>query len=129
MADDPIPLAQTALVKARNILDPEIEGMIDRLALPSTSSELRAVVTEEKAVKDRRHGLIQTALNALAALVQDGWPDDPTVPIQKSLLAEMQEQNARLLAATNVFTQETTVDFNANAPVTDVTQPVPNQTP
>lgn len=135
MADDINPTLRSALVAATGVLDPQIRGLADRIAIPSTTAELRAALTTVMQARIQRRSLIQTVLKDLdqaetdlTALEADGYPALPDVAVLASINAEINEQTADLQAAAAVFTQ-LTASFNASAPTTDTNQPVPNQTP
>lgn len=113
MAADPNPTISAELTAARIVLVPQIEGLGD-FALTSVSAELKARLLEMRAARVQRDNFLVAALaardayiEALDVLEHDGYPALPTnVVLPNSLFAEMQEEQANLLAATKVVQVE-----------------------
>lgn len=111
MADDPNPTVSGQLTAARAVLGPQTHGMRD-LAATTVSSDLRAKILEVVTAREHRDALLVAALSArdayiaaLTALEVDGYPELPSVQIANSLFAEMQEEQADLMAAIGVFVE------------------------
>jgi hypothetical protein len=135
MADDPNPALRAELTAALGIVAPQIRGLRD-LTTVSISPDLVEDVNNQITSRERRRDLIQAVLtaldhvvSALKALEADGYPDLKTSVINPTLFTELQGERTDLEAAVAIFTQELNVGFNQSATVTDMPQPVPQQTP
>lgn len=127
MADDINPAKRAELLAAEAVLAPQIRGLHD-LGTTSISTELKATIATQVAVREQRAGLIQAVLNcldqtlaALRLLEQDGYPALPAAPIMGSLFSELQEEKSDLAAAVAVFATE---QITAG-PLTQTANPTP----
>lgn len=134
MADDPNPTLSAELMAARAVLAPQIRGLADLLTT-TTSGDLHARIVDVNAMRHHRDDLLVAALAArdayiaaLGALEADGYPALPNVQIEPALLDEMRAEESDIESAVAIFEDALVVDFNADVPVVDVSQPVPSQT-
>ena len=109
--NDPNPVLRGQLWAASMALNPQIVGLQALAATPGISAALLAHVTAQIAAKQRRQGLIQTVLSSLDTVVDnldalnnDGYPTVPTESIPQNLFGELQTDAANLAAAVAVFT-------------------------
>lgn len=108
MADD-LDATMEQIAAAREQLAPQIRGMRIILGDASRSPELKREVQVVHDDRMHRDQLCLAALDALAALKDDGYPELPPKQMQNSLLSEMKEENEDLDAAAAAFSQQSTV--------------------
>ena len=133
--NDPNPTLRAEYEAALAILDPQIRGLED-IATMSISADLLAQIQNQIAARIQRQTLIKNVINrlnsvieAITTLLEDGYPNLPAAAITDLLFAELKEENRDLVAAMNVFTSLTGVAFDSTVAPVDVPQPVPSQKP
>lgn len=109
MADDPNPELRAELLAALAVIDPQIRGLHD-LAVVSISAELAAAIQQQIVERERRQRLLQAAIASLNAVVTaldeleaDGYPALPDAFLDPNLLAELNEEENDLDAASGIF--------------------------
>ncbi len=116
--------AVVAEITAQRVaIAPQVRGMDLMMSDAKVSAEMRAEVQIVHDARTHRDHLCMAAVDALNALKADGYPALPSVQIQNSLLAEMQEENADLDAALAVFSQQPAIAISPTPTFT--TQPAP----
>lgn len=97
--------AVTELQTIRGTLAPQLEGLRDfqRLNLMAeTQTEIELSLQQYV----RRVGLLDAALDALLALIADGYPDLQVRAISETALADLRENASTIEAALSRFTGE-----------------------
>ena len=114
MADDPNPGLRTELMAAMAVLAPQIRGLHD-LAAVSVSSDLAVEIGHQITSRERRRDLILQVIQTLDHVIvarneleADGYPTLDGAIVVTSLLSELQEESADLLAAVAVFKPDDT---------------------
>lgn len=92
------------LKTAKAGLDPIIEGETDYSAL-DLQAETRQSINVDQVVVGRRHGLMVTAIAALIALTEDGYPELPTQAVAVTVLDDLDQQIETLMSARARFTE------------------------
>lgn len=112
---------ETAVAEVQNAISeiaPELAGVIDFSKLPIDPETARAV-TSAITDFDRRLHLLTVALDALNALLADGYPAVAMREVSASTLKDLQEEAARIEAALAKFesNEATSVTVTAESPV------------
>jgi len=110
MAVDPNPELRDKLLKALEVLNPEIRGL-RRVENDPLSAEAFEAVENDLAALERRRFFIhklQNALDqvvgALEALTADGWPDPvPPMPVSDAVFRELQQDKDDIGAGIKTF--------------------------
>lgn len=100
-----IPDAIAELLTARDTLDPQIEGLRDFAALNLKPDTQQAVQKLRDAYARRRERLA-SALEALEALQNDGYPDVETLDVPATVLADLEQNVTTIQAAFKQFHAE-----------------------
>jgi hypothetical protein len=109
LATDPNPALRDEMRRAQAVLEPQIRGLHDFIAV-SLSDEMRADVNIQIISRERRRGLIASVIanldavvTALQALEDDGYPALDPMIVSASLFSELQGEMDDLSAAASVF--------------------------
>lgn len=109
MADDLNPAKRAELMAQIVILDPQIRGLHD-IAAVSISADLKTLVAEVTAERERRRDYIQNVLDAMdqtvaamETLEANGYPALPPFVIPPELFSELMGEESDLDAAVDVF--------------------------
>jgi hypothetical protein len=125
MANDVNSKLRAELEAAGRVLEPQIRGLHDLLAV-SISAELRAEVATQIEIRERRRNLLASALvrlddanAAVAALERDGYPSIEDTKLSANLLEELQTEESDLETAIKLFTPDSAsaVSVNLGNPV------------
>lgn len=101
---DDVQKLRAELQGALLVLDEQIRGL-HTLQVSSISPDLLTEVNEEIVFREHRRELIQAAIDALDALVADGYPELPPEVVSPALYAELQGEKSDMSAAIEVFVQ------------------------
>lgn len=109
---DPCPELRAQIDQDKAVVQPQIRGLHD-WATVSIGQDLRQAIASETVVRERRMGLLQAVtdqmdhlVNALNNLAADGYPALPEAQVPESLMAELREESADVIAAAGVFTAQ-----------------------
>lgn len=108
----------TELIVARNVIEPQIEGLTDFQRL-NIQPATKQVVGETLARFDKRAKRINEAVAALESLNMDSYPELPNIDATEEVLADLQAQVSTIGAAFSKFGPEkaSTLGVTVGAPV------------